>query len=124
MGKNGLKPKQQRHPLDTAHNQKMQMRLFIIIFALLAFAAPPALAQIPGLTRPAAQAEEPTPDAEIEQLIKIIENEQTRAVLIERLRQTEGSPKAELPADASPDLSIARQLAEYTRNSPFTGNCG
>jgi moderate conductance mechanosensitive channel len=93
------------------------MRLFIIILTLLAISAPAAFAQVPGVSpAPEAAAAEPTPDAEIEQLIKIIENEQTRAVLVERLRQTEGSPEAQLPADAPPDLSIARQLAEYTRN--------
>src|SRR5690606_29213626 len=52
-------------------------------------------------------------DAGIEELVRIIENDETRAALIERLRQgTEGSETA---AEVPPDLSIVRQLAEYTK---------
>ncbi|MET3923892.1 mechanosensitive ion channel domain-containing protein [Devosia sp. 2618] len=61
-----------------------------------------------------AQTTAPSADASIDELISIIENDDTRAVLIERLRQTEaGVPTA--PVEAPQDLSIARQLAEYTR---------
>lgn len=59
--------------------------------------------------------EEPAPvasEAGIDELIRIIENDETRAALLERLRQTE---EAGVPAEAPPDLSIVRQLAEYTR---------
>lgn len=52
-------------------------------------------------------------DAGIEELIRIIENDETRAALIERLKQTDGAVAG--PVETSQDLSIVRQLAEYTR---------
>ncbi|MGV8833960.1 MAG: mechanosensitive ion channel domain-containing protein [Devosia sp.] len=55
-------------------------------------------------------------DASIDALIKIIENDETRAALIERLQQDQGTAAtAAAPAAAPADLSIVRQLAEYTR---------
>ncbi|MGB3338992.1 MAG: mechanosensitive ion channel domain-containing protein [Devosia sp.] len=85
------------------------------LFLLLLFVLSPTavVAQIPGLTpEPAAEAA-PSSDASIDELIRIIENDETRAALIERLRQT--GAEAPVPSEAPPDLSIVRQLAEYTR---------
>lgn len=87
------------------------MRTVFLLFLLL-FSPVAALAQVPGITpEPAAAAA--TTDADLNELIRIIENEQTRAALIERLKRADA--EADVPADAPPDLSIVRQLAEYTR---------
>lgn len=62
-------------------------------------------------------AQEPTPaaeDAGLGELVRIIENPETRAALMEKLREAEGGAAAEAEA-VPPDLSIVRQLAEYTK---------
>ena len=85
-----------------------------IVFLLLALLLSPvaALAQVPGVT-PEPTAEATSSDANLDELIRIIENDATRAALIERLKRADA--EADIPADAPPDLSIVRQLAEYTR---------
>jgi small-conductance mechanosensitive channel len=84
--------------------------VFLLLLILLSPVA--ARAQVPGITpEPAAAAA--TSDADLNELIRIIENEDTRAALIERLKRADA--EADVPADAPPDLSIVRQLAEYTR---------
>ncbi|MFC3703919.1 mechanosensitive ion channel domain-containing protein [Devosia honganensis] len=82
---------------------------FILSLLLAIFLLSPALAQEP----PAAGA---APDAAAEELIRILEDDAARAELIERLRRA--APAGETAAEpaAAPDLSIARQLAEYTRS--------
>lgn len=85
------------------------MRFFLLLLTLLLTSAP-VLAQSPV---PAASAETTSSDASIDELVRIIENDQTRAALIERLKQS-GVADAP-PAEAQGDLSIVRQLAEYTR---------
>ena len=87
------------------------MRFLFLILALFTLSFP-ALAQQQAApaTTPASAS-----DADIETLIKIIENDQSRAALIERLQQA-GSEEPAVPAEAPADLSIARQLAEYTRS--------
>jgi small-conductance mechanosensitive channel len=83
----------------------------VVLLLLLLFFPAAAQAQVPGVTpEPTAASES---DASLDELIRIIENEQTRAALIERLKQADS--EADVPADAPPDLSIVRQLAEYTR---------
>ena len=82
------------------------MRLLIALFSLLLLLVPIAAQEA------APPAGAPSADASIDELIRIIENDETRAVLIERLRQGTG---AEPPVEAPPDLSIVRQLAEYTQ---------
>ena len=83
----------------------------LLLLLMLVLSPVAAMAQIPGVTaEPAASS---STDASIDELIRIIENDETRAALIERLKQADG--EADVPADAPPDLSIARQLAEYTR---------
>lgn len=87
------------------------MRIVFLLLALL-FMPAAALAQVPGITSaPAADAA--SSDASLDELIRIIENDATRAALIERLKRADA--EADIPADAPPDLSIVRQLAEYTR---------
>jgi small-conductance mechanosensitive channel len=89
------------------------MRIVLLLLALL-FLPVAALAQVPGVTpEPTAEAEAPSGEAGIDELIRIIENDETRAALIERLKRADA--EADVPADAPPDLSIVRQLAEYTR---------
>jgi small-conductance mechanosensitive channel len=90
------------------------MRLLIALFLAVTLLPGAASAQVPGIT-PAAPAA-PAADASIDELIRIIENDDTRALLLERLRQSEGAA-ATTPVETAPDLSIARQLAEYTRNA-------
>ncbi|KKB83904.1 mechanosensitive ion channel protein MscS [Devosia limi DSM 17137] len=79
----------------------------------------PASAQVPGLPMAgAAAAPAPTSaetDATIDELIRIIEDDASRAVLLERLKQTTGDTAAVEAAEVPPDLSIARKLAEYTQ---------
>jgi len=87
------------------------MRLLLSLFVFLAFSLSSAFAQAPA----APPADAAASDADIDALIRIIENDETRAALLERLQQSADVEPA-LPEDAPPDLSIARQLAEYTRS--------
>lgn len=80
------------------------MRLFVLLVAALLFVLPAQGQQAPSVPAPA------------DELIRILEDEQARAELIERLRQAAPTEAAETTEPAIPDLSIARQLAEYTRN--------
>ncbi len=78
------------------------MRLVLLLVSLILFACP-------------AMGEEPAPptssEARIEDLIQILENDETRQQLIDRLRQD-----AEVaPTDQARDISFARQLARYTQ---------
>ena len=98
-------------PLSNSPDFSMRTLLLLL---LLAFSPTLALAQVPGVT-PQATEETTASDAGLDELIRIIENDETRAALIERLRQAETGVAAEPPTDAPPDLSIARQLAEYTK---------
>src|SRR5690606_10657060 len=86
------------------------MRILIILL-LLVLSPLSAVAQIPGVT-PEAPA---SSDAGIDELIRIIENDETRAALIERLKRT--SAEAPAPDETAPDLNIVRQLAEYTKTA-------
>jgi len=80
------------------------MRLLTLLAAILLFALP-------------VYAQEPVADpAPADELIRILEDDGARAELIERLRQAAPSESAPETAPAAPDLSIARQLAEYTRS--------
>ena len=98
------------------------MRFIVLLLTLLLMSPSLALAQASLLTGTAGSEAEADPtsasqtDASIDELIKIIENDQTRAALIERLQQAEGATSAAPAAEPVPaDLSIVRQLAEYTR---------
>lgn len=84
------------------------MRLFALLFLLL-LSPVATLAQTPA----APPVESAASDASIDELVRILENDETRAVLIERLQQ--GSVEAPAPTQPPHDLSIVRQLAEYTR---------
>ena len=86
------------------------MRALFLLLALL-FSSLPAVAQ--SATAPAAEAAT-TSDADIATLVRILENADSRALLIERLQQTAGGETPIETVEAR-DLSIARQLAEYTR---------
>ena len=79
------------------------MRLVLLLVSLILFAAP-VMAQ--------EEAAAPTSsEAGIEDLIQILENDETRKQLIDRLRQN-----AEVaPAEEVRDISFARQLARYTQ---------
>lgn len=65
------------------------------------------------LTGSSAEESQTTPAA-VDDLIRILEDDAARAALIERLKQA-APAVTEDEAAASQDLSIARQLAEYTR---------
>lgn len=82
------------------------MRFILLVVTLLTLTMP-TIAQDSAATSAG--------DADIDTLIKIIENDTSRAALIERLQQSASAEPA-VPAEAPPDLSIARQLAEYTRS--------
>lgn len=88
------------------------MRLFLALVCFILALTLPAFAQAPSFETPASAG------ASIDELVRILENDDSRAALIERLKQTETVPTdAALPADAPPDLSIVRQLAEYTKSA-------
>lgn len=92
----------------------MQLLLRLALFLL--FAATPVFAQVPGLTLDSgteAEAAEPASGQAIDDLVRILQDDAARAALIERLQQ---AAPAEAAPEAPPDLSIARQLAEYTRS--------
>ncbi|MHA6731674.1 mechanosensitive ion channel domain-containing protein [Devosia sp. A369] len=76
------------------------MRALFLLFLLLF--SPATLAQ----TVPAA-------DPGIEELVRILENDASRAALLERLKQS--GVEGGLAGEAPPDLNIVRQLAEYTK---------
>lgn len=78
------------------------MRLLLVLACLLLLA-------LPGLAQEAVPAA--TPEASIEDLIQILENDETRQQLIDRLRQDAEATPVEEPHD----LSFARQLARYTQ---------
>ncbi|KQX35671.1 mechanosensitive ion channel protein MscS [Devosia sp. Root436] len=84
----------------------MRHLLLLLLFVLSPVAA---MAQVPGVIPAPAASSDPA----IDELIRIIENDETRAALLERLKQTGTETPA--PAEAPPDLSIVRQLAEYTK---------
>ncbi|KKC41085.1 hypothetical protein WH87_02840 [Devosia epidermidihirudinis] len=84
------------------------MRLFLAVLSIILAVSMPAFAQTPAAA--------PAPDSSIDDLVRILENDDSRAALIDRLKQSESVPsEASLPADAPADLSIVRQLAEYTK---------
>lgn len=88
----------------------MRLLLLLLFFVLSPLAA---MAQVPGITP---DTQTTSSDTGIDELIRIIENDETRAVLIERLKQSGAETVAPAPAeDVPPDLSIVRQLAEYTK---------
>ncbi|RYF46736.1 MAG: hypothetical protein EOO38_13545, partial [Cytophagaceae bacterium] len=93
----------------------MQLILRLCFFALLF--STPTLAQVPGLSaEPAAEDTAASSTQAVDDLVRILEDDTARAALIERLKQA--APVDEAAAEtavAPPDLSIARELAEYTR---------
>ncbi|HTM79213.1 MAG TPA: mechanosensitive ion channel protein MscS, partial [Devosia sp.] len=83
------------------------LRIVALVFVLLLAPISASFAQTPAAT----------PDTSVDELIRIIENDDSRAALLDRLRQTAGAEIAPAPVETPSDLSIARQLAEYTRNA-------
>ncbi|MHB2264232.1 mechanosensitive ion channel domain-containing protein [Aliihoeflea sp. PC F10.4] len=84
------------------------------LFAFFLLFAPAAIAQEAPPETPAAEQ-----GAGVDELIRLLENETTRNELIERLRAAEPqeSPEAEAEtAEGTSDPTIARQIAEYTRD--------
>lgn len=80
--------------------------LFAVVFLVL------------GATITLAQEPAPAPaDASVQQLIDILENDTSRAALIEKLKQAGSVSGAEAAGETpeTPELSIVRQLAEYTK---------
>ena len=86
----------------------------VLSFCLLAFAAVlPALAQAPGPEPPPAEAGA-ADEAEIDALIRLLEDDEARGRLVERLRAASADPDA--LETAPPELTLAGKLAEYTRD--------
>ncbi|HEV7416855.1 MAG TPA: mechanosensitive ion channel domain-containing protein [Tianweitania sediminis] len=86
------------------------MSLIFRTLLVFAFMTSPIWAQVPQPPAEPVQAE-----AGVEDLIRLLENETTRNQLIERLRSAE-PPSAAEAAEESFEPTIARQIAEYTRN--------
>ncbi|WP_375452594.1 mechanosensitive ion channel domain-containing protein [uncultured Devosia sp.] len=87
----------------------MRLPIALLLFVMLVPGSASAQT-LPLVTETAAPA-----DSGVDELIRIIENDDTRAALLERLRQSETAEA--VPAERPADLSIARQLAEYTRHA-------
>jgi moderate conductance mechanosensitive channel len=90
----------------------MQLIARLCLFLILAIS--PAAAQVPGLSAQAPAEEAPADQRAVDDLVRILEDDTARAELIDRLRQA--VPAEAAAAEAPPDLSIARQLAQYTRD--------
>ncbi len=86
----------------------------IKVFAFLLFFATSfaVQAQTPP---PSATPELSSAEAGVDQLVQILENDEARAILIQRLQQTAGEGEVQEAVDAEPDLSLARQLSQYTQ---------
>jgi small conductance mechanosensitive channel len=81
--------------------------VFLLLFMLLPFAA--------QAQTPASVIQPSSADASIDELVRILENDETRAALIQRLQQTTGDEATGSGVEAEPDLSLARQLSQYTQ---------
>lgn len=91
------------------------MRL-ICFFLLASLCVSSALAQTP-LPQTATASQTTDSSTAVDDLVRILEDDTARAALIERLQQAAPVDEAvAAPEEALPDLSIARQLAEYTRS--------
>jgi small-conductance mechanosensitive channel len=90
--------------------------LLIRILIVSLFMILPAIGQdiLTGQTGTASEAQPAAGDAAVDDLIRILEDDTARAALIEQLRQA--APAADAAEPPLQDLSIARQVAEYTRN--------
>src|SRR5690606_10835907 len=84
---------------------KIAALLFFMFFPLAAHAQTPAPAP-----------EDASVEASIEELVQILQNDDTRALLIERLQQTAGEGEAGA-LEAETDLSLVRQLSQYTQKA-------
>lgn len=96
----------------------MAMQLFFRLLFFVAMLSTPAFAQVPGITGTAAPAESTAAESSqaVDDLVRILEDDTARAALIERLKQAAPAAAEETTTEeVLPDLSIARQLAEYTR---------
>ncbi len=90
------------------------MVLFRLLFLLLVLMGPAAAQDsLTGQAGPG-EGEPAETSAAVDDLVRILEDDTARAALIERLRQAEPDVAPEEPVVQ--DLSIARQLAEYTRS--------
>lgn len=58
-----------------------------------------------------------TADASIDELVRILQNDDSRALLIERLQQSAGTEADGALSEGPADISIVSQLAEYTRSA-------
>ena len=81
--------------------------------ALMLLVAPAAAQTLPQATSTASSSEEVT-TTDLDTLIKVLEDDTSRAALLERLKSAASAEPVATPV-AEPDLSLARQFAEYTR---------
>lgn len=84
-----------------------------LILAVLIFLLTPAT--LFAQTAPQA-ANPPTVEANIDELVRILENDQARAALIQRLQQS-ADPAMEDANDTTSNSSLVRQLAQYTQSA-------
>ena len=97
---------------DFIQPDKSMALIRTLVFALLLVM--PALGQDALTGASGATSQTQSGSAAVDDLIRILEDDAARAALIEQLRHA-ASETAE-PTPAIPELSIARQLAEYTRS--------
>jgi small conductance mechanosensitive channel len=90
---------------------------FVLILLLSIFLHLPstASAQLPTPSAPAAKSQPPEPN--VDDLVRILENDQARNALISRLKnQAAEKPAGEATEDGEATPTIARQIAEQTRS--------
>lgn len=93
------------------------MQLIIRLILTVFLISTPALAQVPGVTGAAPENTAAESSQAVDDLVRILEDDTARAALIERLKQAAPAAADETATEeVLPDLSIARQLAEYTRS--------
>ena len=96
------------------------MRALLVLLALMLSPLAAHAQAIPGVTSSSETTDTSATtdaDASLDELVRILENDDSRALLIERLQQSAGTEANGVLADVPPDLSIVSQLAEYTRSA-------
>ena len=92
------------------------MRILVLLSLLLLLpAATPAVAQ--QTTKPAVSAKTAPAGADVETLVRILEDDEARGRLINNLRAAAAEKPADKPSLAVSDDAVALEVAQYTQNA-------
>jgi small conductance mechanosensitive channel len=83
----------------------------VLAFLLFVFLPVVVQAQTPTIT----PTPEPAGEASIDQLVDILENDETRAILIQRLQRTSADGALQDPVGEEANLTLVQQLSRYTQ---------